>query len=212
MTDRQHPRAIDVGGSPYLRDAKGALVPLSTVKAADLLMDETVDRVLTEAARISAVIREFKAATFDHIAGFRALVAQDYGASIGGNKGNVTLTTFDGCGKVMLQVADLVEFGPELQAAKALIDECLSEWAAGSGAELRALVTRAFSVEKQGQINRTELFMLLRVEIADARWQRAMDAIRDSIRVIGSRSYLRFYQRDTPTAAWRAVSIDIAAV
>jgi hypothetical protein len=212
MTDRQHPRAIDVGGSPYLRDAKGALVPLSTVKATDLLMDEMVDRAITEATRLSAAIADFKRATFDAITSFQALVLQDYGAEIGGKKGNVTLTTFDGCRRVMLQVADLLEFGPELQAAKALIDECLSEWAAGSGAELRALVTRAFSVEKQGQINRTELFMLLRVEIADARWQRAMDAIRDSIRVIGSRSYLRFYQRDTPTAAWRAVSIDIAAV
>lgn len=48
MTDRAHPAAIDVAGTPYLRDAKGALVPLASVKPADLLMDELV-RGMTEA-------------------------------------------------------------------------------------------------------------------------------------------------------------------
>ena len=159
---------------------------------------------------MSAIIREFKGATFDHVAGFQALLAQEYGAAIGGKKGNITLTSYDGCRKVQVQVADLVEFGPELQAAKALIDECLSGWAKDSGAELQALVNRVFSVDKEGQINRAELFMLLRVEIQDERWKRAMEAIRDSMRVIGSRTYVRFYERDAPDGAWRAISIDIA--
>lgn len=210
MTERSHHAAIDVAGTPYLRDAKGALVPLATVKASDLLMDELVRRVTDRAAEVSAEIHEFKEATFQHIAGFQALLAQEYDATIGGKKGNVTLTSYDGCRKVQLQVADLLEFGPELQAAKALIDECLSGWTKDSGAELRALVNRVFSVDKQGQINRGELFMLLRVESEDPRWQRAMQAIRDSIRVIGSKSYVRFYQRDTPDGAWRAIPLDIA--
>jgi hypothetical protein len=38
-----------------------------------------------------------------------------------------------------------------------------------------------------------------------------MDAIRDSIRVIGSRTYIRFYDRPTPDAAWQAVTIDMAS-
>ena len=210
MTAPPHPAAIDVGGSPYLRDAKGALVPLSTVKPTDLLMDEVVRNITSPALELSARIRAFKAQTFADVGAFQALLAQDYGATIGGKKGNITLTTFDGLRKVQVQVADLFEFGPELQAAKALIDECLSEWAAGSGAELRALVNRVFSVDKEGQINRGELFMLLRVEIADERWQRAMDAIRDSIRIIGSRSYVRFYERDAADAAWRSIPLDIA--
>lgn len=205
-----HPAAINVGGEPYLRDAKGALVPLSMVKATDLLMDELVRKVTGAAASLHDRIARFKASAFNDVAEFQALLAQEYDASIGGKKGNITLSTYDGCRKVQVQVADLFEFGPELQAAKALIDECLAEWAAGSGAELRALVNRVFSVDKEGQINRAELFMLLRVEIADERWQRAMLAIRESMRVIGSKSYMRFYERDQPDAAWRAISLDIA--
>jgi hypothetical protein len=207
-----HPAAIDVGGQPYLRDAKGSLVPLEAVKPADLLMDELVRRQIGEAGALSAEIAAFKRSAFDDIAALQALIAQEYGASLGGRKGNITLMSFDGCAKVQVQVADLMEFGPELQAAKSLIDECLSEWAAGSGVELRALVNRVFQVDKEGQINRAELFMLLRVEIADERWVRAMEAIRNSIRIIGSRNYVRFYSRPHADAAWRAIPIDMAAV
>ncbi len=211
MTERQHPASIDVAGTPHIRDAKGALVPLATVKATDLLMDEAVRAMLLAATELAGCIRAFKGGAFERVAAFQALLAQDYGTVLGGTKGNVTLTTFDGCGKVQVQVADLIEFGPELQAAKALIDECLSEWAATGGVELRALVNRVFSVDKQGQINRAELLMLMRADITDPRWKRAMDAIRDSMRVIGSRSYIRFYHRDTADGAWRAIPIDIAA-
>lgn len=211
MTNAAHPAAIDVAGTPYLRDAKGSLVPIASVKAADLLMDETVRGILDQARVMSNLIAEFKSSTFASVGDLQALIAQNYGATIGGKKGNITLMSFDGCQKVQVQVADLLEFGPELQAAKLLIDECLTEWAVGSAIELRSLVNRVFQVDKEGQINRAELFMLLRVEIADERWLRAMDAIRDSIRVIGSRTYVRFYDRAAPDAAWRAVSIDLAA-
>src|SRR3546814_2012080 len=113
----------------------------------------------------------FKGHTFEDVNGLQALIAQEYGVTVGGRKGNITLTSFDGCEKVQVQVADLIEFGPELQAAKALVDECLSEWSADSRVELRALVSRVFNVDKEGQINRAELFMLLRFEIADERWR-----------------------------------------
>ena len=206
-----HPAAIDVAGTQYLRDAKGSLVPMASEKAVDLLMDETVRAILDQARVMSKLVAEFKSNTFSAVGDLQALIAQNYGATLGGKKGNITLMSFDGCQKVQVQVADLLEFGPELQAAKHLIDECLTEWAVGSAIELRSLVNRVFQVDKEGQINRAELFMLLRVEIADERWLKAMDAIRDSIRVIGSRTYVRFYDRAAPDAAWRAVSIDLAA-
>jgi hypothetical protein len=207
-----HPATIDVGGKPYLRDAKGSLVPVETVKPTDLLMDETVRKVMGFAVELSEQIARFKGHTFEDVNALQALFRQEYDAPIGGVKGNITLTTFDGCQKVQVKVADLIEFGPELQAAKALIDECLVDWSADSGAELRALVNRVFNVDKEGQINRGELFMLLRVEIADERWQKAMKAIRDSIRVIGSKAYVNFYARDAADEPWRAISIDLARV
>jgi hypothetical protein len=202
---------VDVNGEQYRRDARGSLVPVAAIKPADLLMDETVRGILGKAKQHSATIAAFKAETFTGVGELQALLAQHYGATIGGKRGNITLTSFDGCQKVQVQVADLIEFGPELQAAKLLIDECLTEWSADSGVQIRALVNRVFQVDKQGQINRAELFMLLRTNIEDARWIRAMDAIRDSIRVIGSKQYIRFYDRPNPEAAWQPVSLDLAS-
>ena len=211
MSDQAHPVAIDVNGAPYLRDAKGSLVPLASVKAADLLIDEAVREMLVDAGELSAAIARFREAIFARVAEVQDLLAQEYGAKVGGAKGNISLLTVDGCMKVQVQVADLIDLGPELQAAKSLIDECLTQWTAGSGDELRAIVHRAFAVDRTGKISLSALLMLLRTQIQDERWLRAMQAIRDSMRVVGSRSYVRFYQRPAPDAPWRGVPIDIAA-
>lgn len=205
------PGTVEVHGKVYMPDAKGQLVPLDAIKPADLIMDEAVRKIIGFARDLSAQIARFKGHTFEDVNSLLSLIAQDYGTTLGGKKGNVSLQSFDGMLKVQVQVADLIAFGPELQAAKKLIDACLAEWAADSRTELRALVNRVFNVEKEGEINRSELFMLLRVEIEDERWRRAMEAIRDSIRVIGSKTYVRFYEREAPDAPWRAITIDLAA-
>jgi hypothetical protein len=210
MTDKPHPAAIEIDGEWYLRDAKGSLVPISMVKPIDLLIDELVRTTLDEARTVSAAIAAFKQGTFERVGELQALLAQDYDAKIGGKKGNITLPAYNGCARVQVAVADQLELGPELQVAKSLIDDCLREWSADSRVEIRALVDRVFAVDKEGQISHSGLFMLLRVDIRDERWMEAMKAIRDSMRVIGSRTYVRFYDRETPDGPWRGVPLDIA--
>lgn len=209
--DPAQPAHIFVGDNRYMRDARGSLVPLENVRAQDQLEDEVVRKVMVFARELSAQIARFKGHTFEDLNSFQSLLEQDYGARAGGAKGNVTFQSYDGTMKVQVQIADQISFGPQLQEAKKLIDECLIEWGAESRAEIRALVNRVFSVEKEGQINRAELFGLLRLDISDARWQSAMVAIRDSIRVTGTKAYLRFYERASPDARWNTVTIDIAA-
>ncbi|SON55782.1 hypothetical protein HDIA_2241 [Hartmannibacter diazotrophicus] len=204
------PGAIEVAGKPYMQDAKGALVPLGTIKAQDLLIDETVRKIIGFARDLNAQIRRFGEHTSADIVTLQETLDLHYGAKAGGAKGNVTLTTFDGRMKVTLKIADQLEFGPELQAAKKLVDECLMEWSADSNDELRSIVTRAFQVDQEGKINRAEIFMLLRAEISDPRWLRAMQAVRDSIRVVGSKSYLNFHVRENADGKWMHLPIDLA--
>ena len=199
-----------VGDQVYLQDAKGALVPLSLVKPQHLLEDELVRKVMGHAIALSDQVTRFKEHCFDDLSAFEALLAQEYGATVGGPKGNKTLMTHDGLFKVQVQVADNIVFGPELQIAKTLVDECLNEWAEGARDEIRAIVTRAFNTDKAGQINRSEIFMLLRLEIEDPRWKKAMQAIRDAMKVVGSKTYIRCFRRAAQDAAWEPVSIDLA--
>jgi len=159
---------------------------------------------------LSEQVARFKVHSFDDLGAFEALLAQEYGATVGGAKGNKTLMSFDGLMMVKVQVADHIDFGPELQIAKGLVDECLNEWSAEARPEIRAIVTRAFNTDKAGQINRSEIFMLLRLDIEDARWLRAMTAIRDAMRIVGSKIYVRVYRRPVQDAPWEAVTIDLA--
>lgn len=202
---------VEVAGQKFLRNGQGNLIGISQIKPQRLLEDEMVRKVMRYALDLSAQIGRFKGHTFEDVAAFQSLLEQHYGAKAGGKKGNVSFSTFDDTMRVEVKIADQITFGPELQAAKKLVDECLVEWGADSHEALRSLVNRVFSVEKEGQINRGELFSLLALEVSDERWQRAMEAIRDSIRVIGTKAYLRFRIRPDGNSNWSTVTIDLAA-
>ena len=58
--------------------------------------------------------------------------------------------------------------------------------------------------------NRAAIVELRRVEIDDPRWRQAQRAIGDSMRMRGSKAYLRLAWRPSPEAAWRPVPIDLA--
>lgn len=196
----------------YLMDVKGRLVPERLIKDHEKLEDQTVRKILAYAEDLNAQIARFRGHTFDDVSSFMDILAEQYGASKGGTKGNVTLTSYDGCLKVVVQVQEFLTFGPELQVAKQLFDACISRWAKDVDGKVRALVDHAFQVDKEGRINRQALFGLRRLEIDDEDWQAAITALNDSIRTQGSREYVRFYKRSDPRGRWAAVTIDLASV
>ncbi|QND45328.1 DUF3164 family protein (plasmid) [Rhizobium lusitanum] len=210
LQEKPETGVVTFNGKDYMPDAKGNLVPVETIKPAHKLEDETVRKIIAFAEDLSAQIARFRGHTMTDLGVFDALLAQEYNAKIGGAKGNRTYQTFDGLMKVQVQIADFVDFSSELQIAKKLLDECLIEWAADSRPEIRAVITKAFNTDKEGQVNRSEIFMLLRLDIEDPRWQEAMRAIRDAMRVTGSKEYVRFYKRASVSDGWQAVTIDLA--
>ncbi len=197
--------------SGCMMDSKGRFVPDNMVKDVEKLEDQLVDKIHQYAIELSEQIARFKGNTFDDVNSFMDILAEKYNRTKGGKKGNVTFTSFDGCKKVQVAVSEHMDFGAELQVAKNLIDECIFDWNSGSSDEISALVNHAFNVDKKGQINRESLFALRRVKITDPRWLQAMEAITDSIRITGSKTYVRFYQRSTATDKWQAITIDLAA-
>lgn len=199
-----------INGREFMINAKGGFDPVGAVKPQYKLQDQTVRKCIGFALDLSAQIGRFRGHAAADLAALDALLAEKYDAKVGGAKGNRTYQTYDGLMKVQVQVSDLITFGPELQVAKALIDECLIEWSADSRPEIQSIVARAFNTDKEGQVNRSDVFMLLKLDIADARWLKAMDAIRDAIRVTGSKEYIRFYHRQSIQEDWQAITIDLA--
>lgn len=196
----------------YKQDAKGRLVPLATIKPIDLARDQLVQEIVAKAKALNAALASFKSSVFADIGAFVDLSVERYGTHLGGAKGNVTLVSFDGRYKVLRAMADTLTFDEGLQAAKALIDECVHEWTAGARSEIRALINDAFNVDKEGKISTGRILSLRRLDIQDEKWQRAMAALSDSVRVQCSRSYIRVYERVGDTDQYQAIPLDIAGV
>ena len=91
---------------------------------------------------------------------------------------------------------DSITFDERLQIARGIIGDCLNRWSDGARPEIRLLVNDAFQVDKTGKVSTARVLGLRRLEISDPDWQKAMQAITESIQIAGSKQYLRFYVRD----------------
>jgi ribulose bisphosphate carboxylase small subunit len=194
----------------YWANARGELIPETKVKPEDKLEDELVRRMAGHARAISEQLTALKALAMSEAQSFKALVAEQYGASRGGKKGNMTLRSFDGTLEMQVAVSEHLTFGPQLAASKELIDDCIIRWSEGSNDNIRALIDQAFQVNKEGRIDTHRVLALRRLDIEDADWKRAMDAISDAVRVSGSKTYVRFYEIDPATERRFAITLDLA--
>lgn len=196
----------------YWQDASGNLTPDSKVKDIDKLRHQVVVDLCQMAERSQAGLKEFKLHAMQEVAALVATSLEQYGVRSGGEKGNVTLTSYDGRYKLVRSMQDKITFGEQLMAAKALIDECVHEWAQGANDNIKALVNHAFQTDKEGKINTGRVLSLRRLEIRDPKWQSAMQAIADSMQAASTKPYVRFYKRNEATGGYDAISLDVAAV
>lgn len=195
----------------YMKDAQGRLVPESMVSEIDRCRNTLVMEIVLKTKTLSEQLAKFKTDVLDDIQAFIELSADRFDVKVGGDKGNVCLTSFDGEYRVMRVVSEYIVFDERLQIAKALVDECILSWSEGSRDEIKALVNDAFYVDKQGKINTQRILGLKRLAITDPKWMKAMDAIAESVQVAGSRTYVRIYQRKKD-GSYRHLNLDIASV
>lgn len=90
----------------YWVDAKGALIPEHLIKPIDKERDQLVKELVFHAKKVNEILTEFKKRGFTDIAAFVDLSANEYGVSVGGKKGNVTLYSYDGCYKIQRAMSD----------------------------------------------------------------------------------------------------------
>lgn len=201
---------VEANGNRYMADGKGGLRAIENIPAMKKLQDEQVRKIFGFAFALADQIARFKGHVYEDLGSLDALMMQEYGLTVGGPKGNRTYSTFDGLMKIEVRIQDRIVYGPEMQIAKAIFDEILNERAAGADPLIRSIVTNAFDTDREGQINRANVFVLLNTEDDDPRWIRGQEAIRAAMHVIGSQSYLRFQHRPAFDAAWQSLTIALA--
>lgn len=194
------------------RNGQGHFVPESLIPEIDKIRDDMVNNMVERAKAQQGDLAAMKGHFFREIDALVVLTAAEYDVDLGGAKGNLTLLSYDGCRKVQRSVADNLQFGPALQAAKQLIDNCLLRWSEGARPELLALVQNAFATDKEGKINTGRVLELRGYKIDDVEWQNAMAAIADALTVVSSTSYVRFYERPSVEEKWQAISLDMSSL
>ena len=194
----------------YMQDALGRLTPVDRIEPIDLERNDLVVEMVNKAKELKKQLIAFKLGGMGDIAALIELSADKYNVKMGGKKGNVSLTSYDGRYKVQRSIAENIDFDERLQVARELIDQCIQRWANGIDSKVRVLVDHAFQVDKQGNISTSRILSLRRINIDDEQWKQAMEAIADSIRVSGSTTYLRIYERVGESEQYAPISLDIA--
>lgn len=200
-----------MGKEEYMKDAQGRQVPLELIKDVDILRDQTVRAVMKKTFQQRDVLKEFKQSIWQDLQAFLDISSEQHGVKHGGEKGNITLLSFDGQYKILIAVNDCIIFNEKLQIAKALIDNCIKRWAETSGPEIKALIDDAFQVDKTGNINKARILRLKQLKIEDPEWVQAMAAIADSVTVASTKTYMRFYERKQD-GSYQNIPLDVAAL
>lgn len=195
----------------YRADSKGRLVQISSIKPIDIERDAVVTSLIEKVKTVQQQLKDFKALAFGDIEAFIELSLEQYGVHAGGDKGNITLYSFNGHYKITRQIQDSIRFDERLQAAKVLIDECIQSWSVDSNDHIKILINDAFQVDREGKISTGRVLGLRRHNIDDSKWIQAMEAISDSIKIVDSKSYVRFYERDND-GKYQPISLDFANV
>lgn len=196
----------------YMENAKGDLTRKELVKPIDLTRDQLVNDLIREAEELHAKMAAFKQKALSEIQNFVELSAMEYGSNLGGEKGNVSLLSFNGKLKIQRSVAEHINFDERLLVAKNLIDQCINRWSEDANSNVQKLVEHAFRTNQQGHVSAANILGLRRLDIDDPDWKKAMTAISDAILVVDSKVYLRFYERIENTENFQSISLQMSEV
>lgn len=195
-------------------DKKGELVHNENVSTVDMLKDKLVEDLTKTAKDASEILYSFKIESFSKVEEYYQLLLRKYkvDGKKGSKKGNLTIENYSATAKIMISVSDRIAFDEKLGIAKAKIDEYLHEATKNASADVQTLITKAFDVDKKGDINAKKILALKSYEIAHPKWREAMAIIDDATEIVSSKNYIRFYTRENIEDEYKLIPLDIAGV
>lgn len=201
----------EIDGIKYYLKSDGSLIPESQVKDIDKLRDQTVMEAADKLMTLKSSMIRLKAEVVDDINEFLAVSAEQYGVKLGGERGNLTLTSMDGAVRIDYKNSDTITFNEQIQVAKQLIDEYLDELTKDSNPELKTIVSAAFRL-RQGRIDVKSVLKLREYNISDERWKKAMDIIDDAKQIVSTKKCLRLYVRNKLTGELENQPFDLSTL
>ncbi|MCF6248192.1 MAG: DUF3164 family protein, partial [Desulfobacula sp.] len=197
----------------FWQDKRGQEVHRDLVPHEEKLKTELVYDIVDRAVTGVTLMERFKAYVTGAIREYMEMMREKYSLDVAkGTKGNITLQSYDGLRKVQVAVQQHIDFDEKLSLAKEKIDAYLKEKTKDADPEIQTLIMNAFEVDKKGNVDAKKIFALKKYKISDPMWHEAMALIDEAVEIVGSKSYIRFYVRESVDEKWRNVSLDFAAI
>lgn len=184
----------EIDGIVYYIKGDGCLVPEDQVKDTDKLRDQLVLGIAEKILDLKQEMIKVKADIVEDIDAFMQTMSEQYGVELGGDKGNLTFTSFDGRVQVKYYNNDYLTFNEGIHVAKKLIDEFLEDITKDSSRSIKQIVNSAFNL-KQGRMDVKAILKLREINEDDPRWQKAMQIIDESKEWHAGSRALRLYVR-----------------
>lgn len=190
----------------------GRYVPPETINRATKKRDKVVGKIMKKTLALRMQMLLHKGWVQKEIEKYMKYLEKHAGVNDVDTKGNLTLSDYANLNAVEISVNDVITFDERLNLAKGIIDKCLRKWTGKSNRHIKAIVDEAFNVDKKGSVNKMMILRLLNIEIKDAEWMKAMNMIRESIDVTGTRKYLSFRKRTNCEEKFESLNLNFSSM
>lgn len=204
MQDSIH--TIEINGQQCAVNADGAYVPVERIKEVDLLRDALVRELCGHAATLGEKLAAFRARASAEIGAFADVSAEEHGVKLRGRKGGFSLMSYDGLLKIVVDNDTLIAVNEKVTIAREAVFSCVRRWTEGANANLAEIARRAFETDRQGHLSLARLLTLRSYRIDDTEWASAMDALGQGLTAYGSKTYVRYYRRDSVADRWQQIA------
>lgn len=201
----------EIDGVTYYRKADGSLVPEDQIKDLDKLRDQMVMGIADKVLSLKQEMIRTKADVVEDIEAFMETASEQYGVNYGGEKGNLTFTSFDGNIQIKYYSNDYLTFNEGIYVAKQLIDEFLEDITKDSSKSIKQIVNNAFNL-KQGRMDVKAILKLRDINETDPRWVKAMGIIDESRQYVTGNKALRLYIRNRSTDKMEYIPLDFSVL
>ena len=193
----------------HVRNAKGWLMPVASVKQKDLLEDALVERCHLMMAAVAEGCRMMRLGTHSECDALIGMIVADAGGDGSTQVGKVTLQNLAATRRITIDRRDTMAFGAEVAAARDKVMSCVRKWSDGANPHLVALANAAFQANGNGELSVSKVASLWRIECDDPEWKDAMTALKDSLRVAGQTTYVRMHERQDPDGKWELIEAKV---
>lgn len=201
----------EIDGKLYYKKADGTLVPEDQVKDIDKLRDQMVMGIANKMLYLKQEMIRTKADVVEDIEAFMETASEQYDVKYGGEKGNLTFTSFDGNVQIKYYSNDYLTFNEGIHVAKKLIDEFLEDITRDSSKSIKQIVNQAFNL-KQGRMDVKAILKLRDINETDPRWVKAMGIIDESRQYVSGNKSLRLYLKNRQTDKMEHIPLDFSVL